>query len=197
MISKTISHYNILEVIGEGGMGIVYKARDLYLDRLVALKFIPPHMTTNSDLTDRFIREARSAAQLDHPNICTIHEFEQTENGQHVIVMAYCQGMTLKQMLSDNEPLPLELFLGISMQLAQGVSQAHQMGIIHRDLKPANIIVNSDQQIKILDFGLAGLREDSHRFDGLNSSGTCRSGLDVSAETSIPGPLDCVCSQRR
>jgi len=187
MITNTVLHYNILEVIGEGGMGIVYKARDLHLDRLVALKFIPPSLTADPSLTNRFIREARSAAQLDHPNICTIHEFEQTEDGQHVIVMAYCQGLTLKKMLLENDQLSIESFLNISLQLCNGIDQAHQEGIIHRDLKPSNIIINSDQQIKILDFGLAGLKEDSSRINGPDSAGTT---AYMSPEQAIGNEID-------
>ncbi len=172
MISKTILHYNILEIIGEGGMGIVYKARDLHLDRLVALKFLPPTLTSDEKAAEQFIHEARAAAQLDHPNICTIHEFEKIDDDQFVIVMAYCHGETLSHLLSENGRLPIEQFLDMSIQIAQGMGRAHKEGIIHRDIKPANIIINHEGVVKILDFGLAGLKEDISRTDGLTMPGT-------------------------
>ncbi len=187
MISRTISHYNILEVIGEGGMGIVYKARDMNLDRLVALKFMPYAITSDKTLTDQFIREARIISQLEHPNLCTIHEFDKTDDEQFFIVMAYCQGQTLEQILKENGPLPIRQFLDIACQICEGLMKAHQAGIIHRDLKPANIIINGEGAVKILDFGLADIKEDIGNRGGLSAAGTM---AYMSPEQIIGNPLD-------
>ena len=156
MIGKTISHYKILEKIGSGGMGTVYKARDTKLDRFVALKFLPPHLSQASEEKKRFIHEAKAASALDHSNICTIHEIGETDTGQMFIVMACYEGESLKEKIERGK-LPVEEAVDITIQIAQGLKKAHAKKIIHRDIKPANILITEDNQVKIVDFGLAKL----------------------------------------
>jgi len=156
MIGKTISHYKILEKFGEGGMGIIYKAEDTKLKRTVALKFLPPELTRDKEAKKRFIQEAQAASALDHPNICTIHEIGETEEGQMFIVMACYEGESLKDKI-DRGPLPIDEVIHIVIQIAEGLRKAHSKNIIHRDIKPANILITEDEQIKIVDFGLAKL----------------------------------------
>ena len=156
MVGKTISHYKITEKLGSGGMGIVYKAQDLKLDRFVALKFLPPHLTTSEDEKQRFIHEAKAASALDHNNICAIHEIDETEDGQLFISMAYYEGETLDKQIKE-KPLPIEDAIDIAIQIAQGLTKAHEKEIVHRDIKPANIMLTADAVVKILDFGLAKL----------------------------------------
>jgi serine/threonine protein kinase len=156
MIGKTISHYKILEELGRGGMGVVYKAEDTKLKRTVALKFLPTRLTRDPEAMERFIQEAQAASALDHPNICTIHEIDDTDDGQMFIAMACYTGETLEERISRS-PLPLEIAVGIATQVAQGLAKAHAEGIVHRDIKPANVFVADDGQVKILDFGLAKL----------------------------------------
>jgi serine/threonine protein kinase len=156
VVGKTISHYKILEKLGGGGMGIVYKAQDLKLDRFVALKFLPPYLSTNEEEKQRFIQEAKAASALDHSNICTIFEIGETKEGQLFIAMAYYEGETLKAKISKR-PLPLKEVVDIATQIAAGLSKAHEAGIIHRDIKPANVIVTKEGEVKIVDFGLAKL----------------------------------------
>jgi len=156
MIGKTISHYKIIEKIGEGGMGVVYKAEDTKLKRTVALKFLPPVLSIDSEVKERFIHEAQAASSLDHPNICTIHEINETEDGQLFIVMACYEGEILKFKI-DNCQLTIQESIDIAIQIAQGLTKAHEKGIIHRDIKPANIFITNDGIVKILDFGLAKL----------------------------------------
>jgi eukaryotic-like serine/threonine-protein kinase len=158
VIGKTISHYEILEKLGEGGMGIVYKAHDTKLNRTVALKFLPSHIGTDETEKRRFINEARAASTLDHSNICTIYSIEETEDGQIFIVMAYYEGMSLKEKIEQG-PLPLKDVVNYAIQIASGLQKAHEKGIVHRDLKPANIFITNDDQIKIIDFGLARVAE--------------------------------------
>jgi serine/threonine protein kinase len=156
MIGKTISHYKIIEKLGEGGMGVVYKAQDLKLDRFVALKFLPQHLTTNEEEKQRFIHEAKAASSLDHNNICAIYEIDKTEDNQLFISMAYYEGDTLDKRIKE-KPLPIEEATDIAIQIAQGLAKAHEKEIIHRDIKPANIMLTADGIVKILDFGLAKL----------------------------------------
>jgi serine/threonine protein kinase/predicted Zn-dependent protease len=156
MIGRTISHYKIIEKIGSGGMGTVYKVRDTKLDRFVALKFLPLHLSQNEEGKKRFIQEAKAASALDHPNICTIYEIDKTENGQMFIAMACYDGEVLRAKI-ERGPLPLEQALDIAIQIVQGLAKAHAKGIIHRDIKPANILVTDDGIVKIIDFGLAKL----------------------------------------
>jgi len=153
MIGKTISHYKILEKLGEGGMGIVYKAEDTQLKRMVALKFLPPELTRDPEAQERFIQEAQAAASLDHPNICTIYEVDDCE-GQVFIAMTYIEGKSLKEKIEANLQ-DLREVLEIAIQIAEGLQAAHEKGIVHRDIKSANIMVTTRGQAKIMDFGLA------------------------------------------
>jgi len=156
MIGKIVSHYKILEKIGSGGMGVVYKAQDLKLDRFVALKFFPPYVGAEGKDKQRFFHEAKAAAALEHNNICNVYEVDETEDGQRFIVMAYYEGETLKQKIEQG-PLNLEETLDIVLQVSEGLHKAHEKGIVHRDVKPANIFVTNEGVVKILDFGLAKL----------------------------------------
>ncbi|MFQ6093669.1 MAG: serine/threonine protein kinase, partial [bacterium] len=162
MIGKTISHYKIIEELGAGGMGTVYKAQDTKLDRFVALKFLSPHLSQDEEGKQRFIHEAKAASALDHPNICTIYEIDETKpgpgepGGQMFIAMACYEGESLKEKI-EGGPLPLDQALDIAIQTAQGLVKAHERGIIHRDIKPANILITKDDSVKIVDFGLAKL----------------------------------------
>jgi TolB-like protein/predicted Ser/Thr protein kinase len=145
--------YEILEELGRGGMGVVYKAEDTKLKRTVALKFLPPELTHIPDVKDRFMREAQAAAALDHPNICTVYEFDEAEE-KTFISMAYVEGQSLRKKL-ESGPLELDEALRIALQAAQGLQMAHKKGVVHRDIKSANIMVTEDNQAKIMDFGLA------------------------------------------
>ena len=155
MIGSTISHYKILEKLGEGGMGVVYKAEDLKLDRLVALKFLPSRVSSSDAEKARFLQEAKAAAALNHSNICTIHGIEEHDN-RVFIVMEYVDGQTLRQREIRN--LKLEPVLSYATQIAEALQEAHSKGIVHRDIKPDNIMINSKNQIKVMDFGLAKLK---------------------------------------
>ena len=160
MIGQTISHYKILEKLGAGGMGVVYKAEDTKLKRTVALKFLPPDLTRDPQAKERFIHEAQAASALDHPNICTIHNIGETDDGQLFIVMACYEGEILKERIQQGS-LGIDEALEIAGQVALGLWKAHEKGIAHRDIKPANIILTKDGQAKILDFGLAKLARHS------------------------------------
>ena len=153
---QIISHYEILDKLGGGGMGVVYRARDLKLDRSVALKFLSHEISAEEDYKQRFVREAKAASALDHPNICTIHEVDETADGQMFIAMAYYRGETLKEKIKRG-PLTLVESIGLAIQVAQGLAKAHQRGIAHRDIKPANVLVTEEGVAKIVDFGLAQL----------------------------------------
>ncbi len=155
MIGKTVSHYKITEKIGEGGMGIVYKAEDTRLKRAVALKFLHPDLTRDTEVKERFIQEAQAAAALDHPNICTVYEIDEAE-GHTCIAMAYVKGRSLKEKMAAG-PLEWEEALGVISQVAEGLRAAHKKGITHRDIKPANIMLTEEGLAKIMDFGLAKL----------------------------------------
>jgi Tol biopolymer transport system component/tRNA A-37 threonylcarbamoyl transferase component Bud32 len=157
MIGQTISHYRIVEKLGEGGMGVVYKAEDLKLGRAVALKFLPPHLLESEEHKARFLHEARAAAAIDHPNICTVFEIDEAV-GRAFLAMACLEGQTLKQKIAAR-PLPLEEALEIGMQIGEGLRAAHEKGIVHRDIKPANIMITPQGQVKIMDFGLAQLSD--------------------------------------
>ena len=164
MIGRTISHYKILEKLGQGGMGVVYKAEDTKLDRTVALKFLGDHLTAHEELRQRFIREAKAAASLDHANICTVYEIGE-DAGKTFIAMAYLGGPTLEKRL-DEGPLPIEDAVRYGAGLAAGLAAAHNAGVVHRDVKPSNIVVSEaksgqDSQAVLMDFGLAQLARET------------------------------------
>jgi tetratricopeptide (TPR) repeat protein/tRNA A-37 threonylcarbamoyl transferase component Bud32 len=156
MIGKTVSHYKILEKLGEGGMGVVYKARDTKLDRHVAIKFLPPHLQADQTAKTRFVQEAKAASSLEHPNICAIYEINETAEGQTFIVMPCYEGETLEERLARGS-LGVSDALGIAGEVASALSKAHERGIVHRDIKPGNIFVTADGVAKVMDFGLAKL----------------------------------------
>ncbi|MCK4754541.1 MAG: protein kinase, partial [Calditrichia bacterium] len=171
LTGSTISHYRILDKLGEGGMGMVYKAEDLKLKRIVAIKFLPPSLTRDKEARMRFSQEAQSASALDHPNICTIFEIDQTEDAQIFMVMAYYDGQTLDKEIKSDQ-IPLKESLDISIKIAEGLAKAHKHGIVHRDIKPANIMVTEEGEVKILDFGLAKLAGQANLTKEHTSLGT-------------------------
>ena len=156
MIGMTVSHYKILEKLGEGGMGVVYKAEDTKLKRTVALKFLPPELTRDPEAKERFTHEAQAASALDHNNICTVFEIDESPEEQMFMAMANYEGESLKERI-EKGPLKLEEALDIAIQISEGLNKAHGKGIVHRDIKPANIFLTNDCVVKILDFGLAKL----------------------------------------
>ena len=178
MIGQTISHYRILEKLGEGGMGVVYKAEDTKLDRLVALKFLPHYLTASEEEQARFLQEARAASALNHPNVCTIHDIQEYD-GQMFIVMEYVDGQTLREKIAGVGasrqggivPLQVKQTVDIGIQIADGLAAAHEKGIVHRDIKPENIMIRKDGIAQIMDFGLAKLRANVSR---LTKEGHCR-----------------------
>jgi serine/threonine protein kinase len=171
MLGQTISHYQILEKLGGGGMGVVYKAIDTRLNRTVALKFLPPDLTRDQEAIDRFINEAQAASALDHTNICTIHEIGETEEGQMFIVMAYYEGETLQQK-RESSKLQVADAIDIVEQAARGLERAHEAGITHRDIKPSNLIITPRGEVKIIDFGLAKLAGQSRLTKSGSTPGT-------------------------
>lgn len=189
MSGETVSHYKLLEKLGQGGMGVVYKAQDLKLDRFVALKFLPPHLSGNEEEKKRFMQEAKAASALDHPNICTIHEIDETADGRMFIAMAYYEGETLKQRTSSNQ-LPINSAIEIAMQIAQGLAKAHEHGIVHRDLKPENVMIDRHDAAVILDFGIAA-STDPEATDRLTKQGVILGTLPYMApEQLTAAPVD-------
>ncbi|MCK4404856.1 MAG: serine/threonine protein kinase, partial [candidate division Zixibacteria bacterium] len=159
MMGRTISHYKILEKLGEGGMGVVYKAEDTKLDRIVALKFLPKHLLCDQEAKMRFVHEAKAASSLNHPNITTIHEIEEVED-ECFICMEYIEGKSLKQLIKEREIEGWDMgkIIDVSIQIAGGLSKAHQKSIVHRDIKSDNIMLTNEGLVKIMDFGLAKLK---------------------------------------
>jgi serine/threonine protein kinase len=159
VIGATISHYRIVEKLGEGGMGVVYKAEDTRLRRAVALKFLRPESLDDAECKARFLREAQAAASLDHPNVCTVFEIDHAD-GRAFLAMALVEGQSVSSKIAER-PLRIDEALDIAIQIAQGLQAAHEKGIVHRDIKPSNLIVNQHSQVKIMDFGLAQLTDRS------------------------------------
>jgi tetratricopeptide (TPR) repeat protein len=177
MIGRTVSHYKILEKLGGGGMGVVYKARDLKLDRFVALKFLPPEFTRDTEARNRFITEAKAVSSLQHANICTIHDIEEVDYGQTFrfgqmfTVMDFYEGETLNKKI-EHGPLPEDEALDFALQVGRGLAESHRHDITHRDIKPANIMITNTGSAQILDFGLAKLAAHATRTKGGTTMGT-------------------------
>jgi dienelactone hydrolase len=181
MEGRTVSHFRITGRLGGGGMGVVYKAIDTRLDRPVALKFLPPDLTRDDDARARLIQEAKAASALDHPNICTVHDIDTTPEGQLFIAMAFYDGETLKKRIASG-PMTIGETLDASIQVAQGLAKAHAAGIIHRDIKPANLMVTADGVVKIVDFGIAKV---------VDQTGATRTGVTLGTVTYMsPEQLD-------
>jgi serine/threonine protein kinase/Flp pilus assembly protein TadD len=189
MIGQTISHYKILEKLGEGGMGVVYKAQDLKLDRFVAIKFLPSHLSASSENKTRFLQEAKSAAALNHPNILSVYEIDE-QNGSLFLVMEFIEGQTLKNYiarLKTGTGVPLPQAFEWTSKIAQGLKAAHEKNIIHRDIKPENVMLTADGQLKIMDFGLAKLKSAR----GITKTGTSLGTLSYMSPEQAQGlPAD-------
>ena len=191
MIGRTISHYEIIEKLGEGGMGVVYKARDTHLDRFVAIKMLPPEKVADAERKRRFVQEAKSASALNHPNIITIHDIA-SDNGLDFIAMEYVPGKALNQLIA-RKGLPLVEALRYAVQIADALATAHAAGIIHRDLKPGNVMVSGAPErcglVKVLDFGLAKLADKGNSSDREFTASMHQDDTPASGEGSIVGTV--------
>src|SRR5258708_770799 len=184
LVGSSLSHYRILQRIGGGGMGVVYKAQDARLDRYVALKFLPEDLANNGQALERFRREAKATSALNHPNICTIHDIGE-QNGKAFIVMEFLEGVTLKHRIAGR-PMDLATILSMGIEIADALDVAHAAGIVHRDIKPANIFITQRGRAKILDFGLAKISVRPGDSSDIGDSAAATQSIDQQQLTS-PG----------